>query len=297
MKNKGLAITLIITLSIISISLVCLMLAVINGNFNFSNMHFNIGSKESREVLYDETYEKDFTKLEISANYSNVRIKHSNNDEFKLVIYSDDKDFDIEETDNILSIKQDEKKCFGFCFYKTTSVVELYVPEDYAHSLVITNKYGDVEIEELINADIDTNSDCGDVSIKAANNLTVKSDYGDVKIGTVKTADIKQSAGDVEIEEVEDVTIDSDLGDVEIDTITKHVNIKSDCGTVKIENLDLTKNSKIVNNVGDIRINSTGKIYFDAKTDLGDIDIENNYPKSDVTIKLENDCDDIKIKN
>ena len=51
------------------------------------------------------------------------------------------------------------------------------------------------------------------------------------------------------------------------------------------------------NNLGDIKILNTNEIYFDAKTNLGDTKINNNYNKSEITLKIQNDCGDIEINN
>ena len=73
--------------------------------------------------------------------------------------------------------------------------------------------------------------------------------------------------------------------------------IKEDCGDVKIDSLNLKENSSIHNSYGDIKIGSTNEIYINAKTSLGDTKINNNYQKSYVTLTIDNSCGDIRVNN
>ena len=46
-----------------------------------------------------------------------------------------------------------------------------------------------------------------------------------------------------------------------------------------------------------MKIHSTNEIYIDAKVDLGDVHINNNYRHSNTTLNIEVDSGDITIKN
>lgn len=297
MKNKRLTILLIVSLVIICLSLTSFMFFIINGNFNIFNFHLNIGSSESKELVFDETYAKLFNEINIKTEYSNIYIKTSKDDEVRVLVYSDEDDIDVVEDNNNLNIAVKKKKCTGFCFNRDISKVEIYVPKDFDKSLVVVNNYGDIEIDNLQKANIKTKSDCGDILILGANNASIDNDYGDIELGTVLNANIKQSAGKTKIDKVDYITVESSYGDIEIDYVGAFLNLSADCGDIKINEINLIKDSKIVNNLGSIKIGNTNEIYFDAKTDLGDIDINDNFPKSDITLRLENDCGDIKISN
>lgn len=297
MKNKGLTITLIVILAITCLSLTSFMFFVMNGSFNLFGSHFNIGSNESKDLVFDEAYTKTFDEINIEAKYSNIYIKTSTDDEIRVLVYSDNDDIDVSENNNDLNVTIKEKKCIGFCFNRDISRVEVYVPKNFDKSLVIVNGYGDIEIDNLEKANIKTESDCGDISILGANDVLINNDYGDIELGKVSKANIKQSAGETKIDKVDYITVKSNYGDIKIDYVGAYLNLSADCGDIKINEINLIKDSKIVNNLGSIKIGNTNEIYFDAKTDLGDIDINNNFPKSDITLRLENDCGDIKIKN
>lgn len=297
MKNKGLTITLIVILTIICLALTSFMFFIINGNFNVFNFHLNIGSSESKELVFDETYAKIFDEINIKSEYSNIYIKTAEDDEIRVLVYSDKDDIDVVEDKNNLNITVNKKKCIGFCFNRDISRVEVYVPKDFDKSLGIVNGYGDIEIDNLEKANIKAESDCGDISILGAKDVLISNDYGDIELGTVLKANIKQSAGETKIDKVDYITVESSYGDIKIDYVGAFLNLSADCGDIKINEINLIKDSKIINNLGSIKIGNTNEIYFDAKTDLGDIDINNNFPKSDITLRVENDCGDIKINN
>lgn len=295
MKNKGITIFLIILLSIISILLLIFMTNVISGNIKFSNFisRYNV----SNELIIDETYNIDFNEININTDSSEVYIKESLDNEIKVVIYGDKEHTKVDTAKNKLSIISTSKKCIGFCFNTKVSKVEVYIPNDYNKLVIINNKYGDIEVGKFLNANIKIKEDCGDVSVLGGSIVNINNDYGDIILGTAKKAIINESAGDIEVKDVESIEAKNSYGDIEISKVNEYINITSECGDVEIDNLNLEKNSYIKNSLGDITINNTNKVYFDTKTNLGDTKINNNYNKSNITLKIENDCGDIEINN
>lgn len=295
MKNKGITIFLIILLSIISILLLIFMTNIISGNIKFSNFisHYNV----SNELIVDETYNIDFNEININTDSSEVYIKESLDNEIKVVIYGDKEHTKVDTANNKLSIISTNKKCIGFCFNTKVSKVEVYLPNDYNKLVIINNKYGDIEVGKFLNANIKIKEDCGDVSVLGGSIVNINNDYGDIILGTAKKAIINESAGDIEVKDVESIEAKNSYGDIEISKVNEYINITSECGDVEIDNLNLEKNSYIKNSLGDITINNTNKVYFDTKTNLGDTKINNNYNKSNITLKIENDCGDIEINN
>ena len=295
MKNKGLIITLISILSLLAIAFIVLMILLMNGKIK--THFFNFSNKVSTELIMDETYENNFTKININVSTSDVNILVANDDKIRVVVYGDKERLDIKDETQELYILFKEKKCFGFCFNITKNKVDVYVPKNYDKDILVNNDYGNIEISEFKDANIEVNEDCGDVHIGAGNNVTVDNSYGDIKIDKANKIDVKESAGDVKVGTVSIAQIENNFGDIIIENVTSSLDISDDCGYIKINSVNLEKDSKIVNNFGDIKIGSTNDIYIDAKTDLGSVKINNNNHKSDVTLKLENDCGDIKVNN
>lgn len=295
MKNKSFIIFLISLLSIISIGLIIFMVNVINGNFHFSNILFS--SQVSNQLIIDETYDNNFKKITINTSASDIEIKNSNNEKIKVVVYGEKDQTTIQTSDENLSISSKEQTCIGFCFNKEISKIEVYLPENYSHLIEVKNNYGDIRIDSFLNANINVDEDCGDVSVIGGNEVIINNNYGDIKIEKANIVTIKEAAGDVKIGEVNDAIVENDYGDIEIDSVLNYLDIKEDCGDVKIDQIHLNKNSKISNNLGDIKIGSPNEIFINAKTDLGDEKINHNYPKSDIELTIENDCGDITINN
>lgn len=295
MKNNKFIIFLIFLLTIISIVLIIFMFSMINGKTKFPIFNFN--NKVSNKLVFEQTYEKMFDEIIINSSSSNIYIKTSEDNLVKVVIYSDEDKTNVTELDNKLTITLKEKNCIGFCFNYTVPKIEVYLPKDYKNNINITNNYGDVEIDEFLNANMEILEDCGDVKIKGGNTIKVTNDYGDIKISNANDIDIKESAGDVIIGSVNNVKVENDYGDIEIDKVNNYLDLNNNCGDIKLENINLSKNSSITDSYGDIKIGKTNEIYIDAKTDLGDIKINNNYNKSDINLKIQNDCGDIKINN
>ena len=295
MKNKSLIILLITLLSILVIGLTIFMINMLNGNFKFRN--FNFSHKVSNELVVDEVYDNMFDKIKIKTNASDIYIKESTTNEIKVTVYGDKDNTKVNINNNELLIELKEKPCIGFCFNIKISKIEIYIPSANKGILDIKNNYGDVEIDKFLNMDIIVDEDCGDVNILGANKADINNNYGNVDLKQVNVANIETASGNTKVGIVNDITIKNDYGNVLIDKVNNFIDIKEDCGDVEINSIKINKDSSIKNDFGNIEIGSTNEIYIDASTDLGKVKINKNYKKSDITLKIENDCGDIEIDN
>ena len=66
---------------------------------------------------------------------------------------------------------------------------------------------------------------------------------------------------------------------------------------MKIKNIELKENSKIKNDLGDVKIGNTNDIYIDANVDLGEYKINKNNRYAESTLKIDVNCGDIKVEN
>lgn len=290
MKNNTLIVCLIVILVIICIVLLGFMVKVINGKMGFPY-------KVSDELVIDEQYENNYETINITSDASDIEVKETSGEKVRVVIYGDKDKTEVEERDSELRIVSKHKKGSWFAFRNKIAKIEVYVPKKYEKNIIINNKYGDIDVEEFLEATIEINEDCGDVDIIGGKKVNVTNKYGDIKLRKAKEANIKQSAGEVKVDSVDDIVVKNNYGDIKITNVYNFINAEEDCGDVKIDNLNISKDSSIKNNLGSIKIGSTNEIYIDAKTDLGDVKITNNYQKSDITLKIENDCGDIKVNN
>lgn len=302
-KNKAMIIVLISFISLIVISLILFLVFALNNTFKFKKfnfINFNFGNKISNNLLLKETYDGNLSKIAINTDSADIEVMKSRENNISVLVYADDSnisDYKVNVDNNILNINIESKKCIGFCFDSIKSKVVVYVPIDYSNNINIYNNYGDVSVGNLEKANITVDEDCGDVSIKSGDIVIVKNSYGDININKANKADIDEDCGDVEIDFVSDAIVNNSYGDISINNVMGYLDIENSCGDIEIENIELTRNSKIIDNLGDIKINNIKDVYIDAKTDLGDVDINNNYHKSDIVLKIENDCGDIEVNN
>lgn len=298
MKNKGLIIALIVLLSIIAVSLVIIMVVLLNGNFKMPTFSLgNFNYKTSTKLVLDETYDNTFDKIKLKSTSSDIHIKVSEDNNVRVVVYGEKENTKLNSTEEELSIEYESKPCVGFCFNNIISKIEIYLPRDFDKEISIVNNYGDIEIAEFKNSNINIEEDCGDVLVTGAKDITVKNDYGNVRVRKADKADIKESAGDVKIDTVNSVIVKNSYGNIKIGEVLYYIDASNDCGDITIDKMDIEKNSQIKLNLGDVKINKINDVYIEADTNLGKIDIRNNNPKSDINLKISNDCGDIKVYN
>lgn len=200
--------------------------------------------------------------LRILSNAGDIEIKESTDKNIHITAYGENpEELKVTLSNNELKIDYSEytKKVFAFNFYKNDIIV--YIPKEYSKEIDINSKYGDSKILDLENATININQDCGDI-----------------ELGKVKS-----------------ITIDSKYGDIDISAVLNKCTIESSCGDVKIDKVEIKEDSFIESDFGDIKISETNDIYIDAKTDLGDTKVNENNRHSEITLRIKNDCGDIKV--
>ncbi len=298
-KNKPLIITLIVVLSIIAISLVVGLIFMLTGKFNFKTRIMNFGNKISENLVYEKEYPftHDLENISISLNMGDIEIRESNNNLIRVEIYSEESYYNVNDV-NDLSIEVKNKTCHFFCFNVKKDKVIVYLPTNYEHNISLKNNYGDIKVEKFVDATLDIEEDCGDVFVEEINSAKIKNSYGDIEVKKANNLDIEEDCGDVDVDTVSSAIIENSFGDIRIDTVSNgYVKIENNCGDIEIKNLELVKDSNIIDDLGNIEIGNTNKIYIDAKTDLGDVDIRNNEREAEVKLTIENNCGDIEVNN
>lgn len=295
-NNKTITIILIIILSILAIGTTGLLIVLLN-NPNIKPFNFNISSNESENLVLDETYDKLFNIVDITSEAGNVYIKESTSDNVRVVIYGEEKNTKVNVNDDKLIINIKTEKCIGFCFDSTISKVEVYLPKNYDKKIKVINNYGNIKVGDFKNATLDIEDNSGDIFITNGDEIKVVNDYGDVEIDEANKIDINVSAGDIKINKVNDIIATNSYGNIAVETINNYLKLTNECGDIKLTNITLNKNSSIKDEYGDVEITNTNEIFINAKTELGDVDIKKNYNKSDITLKIENECGDIIVDN
>lgn len=263
MKNKELIIVTIVIMLLVIVGLILFLYANLNGQYHFGNWK----GKKSEQIIFDNTYEvAQIEDLEIISKAGDIDLKESTDGKVRVVAYGEnEQDLEVALDEGILIVDYSKYKYkkvfFGMNFYR--SDIEIFLPKDYAKEIHLNSDYGDIQVVDFENASIYVDADCGDITLGKVKNVLAKNDYGDVKI----------------------------------ESILNKAEIELSCGDVKINAMEIAENSSIVNNFGDIKIGTTNEVYIEAKTDLGDVKVNKNYRQAEVTLKLVNDCGDIKVEN
>lgn len=294
MKNKTLLTILIIFLILLCIALVAGMFYIINGKKSFLKFSsYEVSSKLS----FEKTYDSSFETIHVEAKASEIHVKITKDPEIKIRVFSNEDKTKVEINQQKLFIKSEKKPCVGFCFHQTIDKIEVYIPEDFEKQIVVINEYGNITIDSFLKADIKVKENCGDVKVNGANHISIENQYGDIELLKAQRATIFQSAGDITVGEVQEITAENKYGDIKITSVFDFLDIKNSCGNIKIDYINIQKNSTITSSLGDVKIGDTNDIYIDAKTDLGDVKIRTNERKSDIILKIKNNCGDIKVDN
>jgi len=293
-ENKNWIIASIVMLSIVAVALIVLLIGLLGNKFKF-NWIFS-GSSISTELAVDTVYE-NVGGLDINSDSAQVYVKEALDNDVRLIIYGDKNYIKHNMVNNTLKVDVESKSCIGICFKNSIAKVEIYLPKDYINNIDINNRYGDISVGEFNKASINVVSNAGDVDISGGGSVKIVNDYGDIYIGQADVLNIEASAGDIDIDEVKEVTVENDYGDIKIDNVFGYLNVDADCGDISIRNVELYKNSSIKSDFGDVYIGGTNQIYIDAKSNLGDVKVKNNYRDSELELKIENSCGDVEVVN
>ncbi len=261
MKTRELLIILIVLLILLIIGLVAFLVFYLSGKSRWTN---GKGQKSS-QVIFDSNYQlAEVEKLEILSSAGDVEFKQSMDEQIKVTIYGQNpEDLTIDFVENQLKIDYTKKKRKITFFHFVKNDMVIYLPKEFAKQIDMKVNYGDIQAEDFESASFQIEEDCGDVHLGKVKNAFIQNHYGNIKIVEVKNK----------------------------------LEIESDCGDVKIGSVTLLEDSWIVNSLGDIKIGQTNEIYMDAKTDLGDVKINRNERHSEICLKIENHCGDIKVGN
>ena len=159
--------------------------------------------------------------------------------------------------------------------------------------------YGDKKNDSI---DIDNDGDKLDIKFKGkkCHFICINRKVGSIEIsvpnGYGKNIKIKNDTGDIKIENsVASLKIENDIGDIKVKSVGKDIDIRNDVGDIKIGDLNITSDSKIRNDIGDIEIEYTQNVKIDAKTDVGEKEINGNDKNSSVDLEIRNDVGDIIV--
>ena len=334
MKNKWVKIVLIIILAIMVIALVNLMIyAIINRNNDYGVNFSFIAFGDNTEKIFEKEYEpEELDKINVDVSSSNVFIEKADVDKIKVTAYGE-KDEKINETinNNELSITKSKTKVFIFAmFYWCDEKIIIQVPNNCDEEFNIQTSSGDIIAPDLEGDNIQLKtssgkiqcgninngkieSSSGDILIGNGNEVTLKASSGSIKAGDFNKLSAEASSGDIEVGTIsEDATIktasgkitldranklkaEASSGDIKINSIENHCEISSISGNIIVDTINITENSSIKANSGNVVINNKNDIYVETETNSGDEDVKNNNRMAEIVLKITTTSGSIRV--
>lgn len=295
MTKKGIII-LIVFLSVVCVLMTGGFIYLLANNFEWGSFDFKI----SEGKLIDSIeYDNDVTILNIDTKSIDVYFEENDTNKYSLEIYSNNKkiDYSFNNENGVINLKAYNKtKGNLFIGFGAHGKVVVKIPkENSLNEFVINHKVGDIKIGNFKDLNGTINNSVGDLDIDTLNNVKIDLGIGDIDIKRVNKVEVKHSTGDLDIDYVNEFLNDSKTGDIKVNSINYSFNIISHTGDITINNADLKNNSFIDNKTGDIDIYKTSGVYVEAKTNTGDIKVNNNDRYAEYTLKIQNKTGDIKI--
>lgn len=272
--EKTLKYVLVCFLALLAILLLIFMLfALVKKDWSFS--FFN---EESRLVLEKEYDVSSFLEIKILSTYSDIHVLNHDDSSVKVLVYSANDRVTSEIHNQILEINKRDRKygCFGFCNRKEE--VYVYLPKDFNKNMALQTVSGDVHLEDFPLSEASIKTTSGDVIVKQASKASIESISGDILITSVLEGALKTVSGDIKVH-----------------SLTKSILAHTTSGDVLIDDLTLEESGTIETVSGDVHIGNTSKVYIDAKSTSGSIEV-GSQDSSFVRLRVKTISGDILVR-
>lgn len=274
MKNKGLLITAIVLLSILILGLIGLMIFLLCGNgVTFSGVPIR-----SDTVILEQDYH-DVTAVEVDSACGDISFVENTEDAVHIKVYGEERsDVTVAAENGKLSIRYPQKATGWIKTKIMKNDIIISLPATFTGSLSVRSDYGNITACDLPGAAVDVNAAYGAITLGRISTAKLRADYGNVDVGSAVVLDAEL-----------------DLGNITVGSITQRCLIQNDCGDINVAALSVTENSRVEDNLGNIRIDTAKGVSVKADTDLGKCEVYDNDPSSGVILTVENDCGDIRV--
>ena len=218
----------------------------------------NIFDHIDGDLIFDKTYDLDGKEnLNIRTVAANVIIKENNENNIKVAIYGKEGleiNANEDEKNLLIDFKdQDENHVFAIGINDFTNKMVIYLPRNYANSINIDTKYGNIDIG------LDLNN----------TSLEIDSEYGNIDMKYIKNA-----------------KVECEFGNIQIEKVLNKIDLKTNYGNIMIEELDINEDSNIVTEYGNIEITKTSDIRIDTDVKFGEAKVKNSKQDADVTLNI-----------
>lgn len=254
-----------------------------NGVWGFTNF----SNKRSGDVGKLELTSKgtmDLTQInQITIRYKNdlhnIEIYESQDNQFHYEEYSDgtwkeETRFYQENEELILENEQNQGVgIFNFSFWKTSSLLKVYIPSEYKESIAINAVNADIysffSLEQGTEAKVQIATVSGDVQLEGI---------------TAKAVEISCVSGDIEAEKIyAEMTLNTVSGDIKIEDALGEGSLETVSGSIEISCKEIIGDISLLSVSGDVRLEVPKDAAFelDADTTSGDI---SSYFESQISL-------------
>lgn len=252
--------------------------AFISSGFDFSKM----GSDSYVTNTY--TVDKEFDRIDIDTNVTDITFKPSEDGKFKAVC-SEERDkvhHKVTVEGGTLKIAvDDEREWFDYIsFFSKSMSMTVYLPERRYESLKIDASTGDVSIPSQFSfGSIDIKMSTGDVTCSASSEglLKIKASTGDITLDGVSAGDVELSVstGKITAERVEcsgTVSVGVSTGKAKFSDVTcKDFVSEGSTGSLVLRNVVASGKFNIKRSTGDVTFDSSDAAEIAVKTSTGDV--------------------------
>jgi DUF4097 and DUF4098 domain-containing protein YvlB len=273
-------------------ALIALIIGMI-GLFTVSDHVFSYGNNV--EINERETISaKDIKEVKIDVEVGEVQLKESQDDNIEIHFHGnvpkkvkEQITFKVEEDGSSVEVvvNQAAKSFIQIPFInsdlKSERILDVSIPKGLLDKLEVQANVGDIQIDRIDTSVLTAHSDVGDIQVnqfKGEGNFV--SNVGDVELENINGKIHAQSDTgeiDISLEEMsDDIELTSDVGDINVQFKNEPENVRldlrSDVGDVTINGFESIKDAStgsIITQIG------SGGPALVAKTDIGDIEIEN----------------------
>jgi Putative adhesin len=243
---------------------------------------------------YKTISSKNIKEMKIHVDVGEVFLKESKTDDIDIHFYGnvpkqikDQLTFNVEEHSSSVdvSVSQSNTSFIQIPFINSDinseRILEVSLPKNLLDKLDVKTDVGDLEIDGIDTRHLTAHSDVGEIYVNHFNGVgNIVSNVGDINLENISgQMNAQTDAGEIDInldQMTDDIELASDVGNINVsfakEPETISFDLSSEVGEVTItgfEGLGNTSSGSIMTQIG------SGGPLLEAKTDLGEITIEN----------------------
>lgn len=302
--SKAVKITIIVAVSVLALGIgVCVLGFFLSG-----------GTGGSKYETRRESFSSDITLISTDLSVADIKIAPSGDSNISFFCYENDKQqFSADEVNGTLSIEQTRQRkwyenfLMWFDFKDFEYDIEIGLPEDYAGSLKIETKTGDIVISGCTNSDsVKATSVTGDIrlsSVSCTGDIDISLRTGSVSLDSVRGKGIYYDgvSGDFECGNVECTSLSASVttGEIDLGRLTcNDVKLTVTTGDIEADLLSVGKSAYVSSTTGDVEMHISGEMNdyaIKSHTTTGDNNLPENSGSGEKTLEVYSTTGEIEV--